>query len=72
MQARLSLVRFPSLIVAIFFALAAAIVLGGVLGYTLKPAVEIPGPTHVVVVHGEGSVSPDDTQCVWINKQKSC
>jgi hypothetical protein len=39
MQARLSLIRFPSFVVGVVFALTASLILGGVLGYTLKPTV---------------------------------
>jgi hypothetical protein len=70
MQARFTLVRFPSLFVAIVFAIAAAIVLGGVLGYTLKAPVVTAGRTHVIVVP-EGATTPTDS-CVWINNHKGC
>ena len=70
MQARLSLVRFPSLFVAIVFAVATAILLGGVLGYTLKPAVVTPGRTQVIVV--PQSANPTYAPCVWVNQKKAC
>lgn len=37
MQARLDLKRFPSMLVVIVFALVAALLLGGAVGYMLKP-----------------------------------
>ena len=70
MQARLSLVRFPSLFVAIVFAVATAIVLGGVLGYTLKPAVVTPGRTQVIVV--PQSANATYAPCVWVDQKKAC
>jgi hypothetical protein len=39
MQARLSSIRFPSFVVGVVFALSASLILGGVLGYTLKPPI---------------------------------
>lgn len=69
MQARLSLIRFPSFLVASAFALAAALILGGVLGYTLKPAVGIPGRTQVLVVHDPATTVPSDG-CIWVTTQK--
>jgi hypothetical protein len=42
MHGRLSLIRFPSFFVAVVFALAASLILGGVLGYTMKPRVSVP------------------------------
>jgi hypothetical protein len=46
-----SLSRFSSFVVAVVFALVASLILGGVLGYTLKPPVTVPGRTQVIVVH---------------------
>jgi hypothetical protein len=43
--------RSPSFAVAVVFALVAALILGGVLGYTVKPPVPVPGRTQVIVVH---------------------
>ena len=65
MQARLELIKFPSILFAIVFALAAALSLGAVLGYTLKPAER----TDVVVVHPPGSA---DIGCVWVDGKKAC
>jgi hypothetical protein len=50
MQARLSINRFPTRVVALVVALFAALTLGGSLGYTLKPATVISGATHTIVV----------------------
>lgn len=35
----------------VVFALAASLMLGGVLGYTVKPPVSVPARTQVIVVH---------------------
>ena len=70
MQPRLALTRFPSTVFALVFALIAALVLGGVAGYTLSPTKVTPGPTHVVLMPA-GSSGPD-TQCVFVNHQKAC
>jgi hypothetical protein len=48
MHARLSLIRFPSFFVAVVFALAASLILGAVLGYTMKPPVSGPGKTSAL------------------------
>lgn len=72
MQARLSLIRFPSFVIAVVFALAASLILGGVLGYTLKPPVSVPGRTQVIVVHDSSTGSAADA-CIWVSKhQKGC
>ena len=72
MQARLSLIRFPSFAVALVFALAASLILGGVLGYTLKPQVTIAGRSQVIVVH-DTAVAPSADACVWVTKDhKGC
>ena len=72
MQARLTLTRFPSFLFAIVFAVLAAIILGGVLGYTLKPAVVTPGRTQVIVLHDPGTLTSTDNPCVFVNHHKSC
>jgi hypothetical protein len=68
MQARLTINRFPSILVAIVFALAAALVLGGALGYVLKPVSTISGATKVLVVTNPGV----SDRCVFVDKQKEC
>ena len=87
MQARLQLVRFPATVFAFVFALAAALSLGAVLGYTLKPGVATQGRTEVVYVQSQGGPSSDLTRalptlsstpsstgdgCIWINGRKAC
>lgn len=70
MQARLSVTRLPSTLFALAFALVAALILGGVAGYSLMPTKVTPGPTRVVLVQS-GSY-PTDSACVWVNHQKEC
>jgi hypothetical protein len=68
MQARLAINSFPSILVAIVFALVAAVVIGGALGYALKPTSNISGATKVLVVSNPGA----SEQCVFVDKQKEC
>jgi hypothetical protein len=63
--------RFPSVLLAIIFALASALILGGVLGYTLKPAVHVPGPTQVLMVREPADTSTGAT-CIWLSGHKHC
>jgi hypothetical protein len=65
MQARFESKRFPSVIVAALFALAVSLLLGGTLGYVLKPAMIVSGPTHFVVVPATqpGSADPGAPAC---------
>jgi hypothetical protein len=72
LQARLEIKRFPSMFVLIVFALAAALVLGGALGYTLKPT-SLSGPARVIVVPDTPSVySSVNDSCVFVGKHKEC
>lgn len=71
MQARLSFIRFPPFLAATVFALLAALILGGVFGYTLKPTVSVPGRTQVLILH-EQDTSGAAEPCVWIDHQKAC
>jgi hypothetical protein len=72
MQARLSFIRFPSFAVTLVFALVAALILGGVVGYMLKPPATIAGRTQVIVVH-DTAVGPGADACVWVAKDhKGC
>lgn len=64
MQARLEVIRFPAFFFAIVFALAAALSLGAVLGYTLKPSFVTQGRTEVVYVQGQGGPSSDLTRAL--------
>jgi hypothetical protein len=68
MQARLELMRFPSIFFAIVFALAASLSLGAVLGYTLKPAPR----AEVVVVHELGGPASTESGCIWVDGKKGC
>lgn len=72
MQARLQLVRFPATLFALIFALAAALSLGAVLGYTLRPSLVAPSTPQVIVVHDSGSATPAGDACVWIDHKKVC
>jgi hypothetical protein len=72
MQARLALIRFPAVFFAIVFALAAALSLGAVLGYTLKPSFLTPASTQVIVVHEPGVATSAGPGCVWVDKKKHC
>ena len=49
MQARLQINRFPRLFAVVLFALTAAMVLGGALGYTLRSSVAGSGTSHAIV-----------------------
>ena len=74
MQARLEIKRFPSMLVAFILVLAATLLLGGTLGYVLKPAAVVSGPSHVITVPAsqpEGLNAGDNT-CVFINDHKAC
>jgi len=73
MQARLDIRRFPSTLLIIVFALVAALVLGGALGYTLKPTSVTSGPQRVIVVPNDqlGKPSIIDS-CVFVGKNKAC
>jgi hypothetical protein len=72
MQARLQLIRFPATLFAIVFAIAAALSLGAVLGYTLKTPVVVSGTPQVVVVHDSGTLAPSSDACIWVNHKKAC
>ena len=72
MQARLQLNRFPTLLFSVIFALAAAMVLGGTLGYLLKPSTLIPGRTQVLVIHDNLDSNPRADACIWVDGHKAC
>jgi hypothetical protein len=74
MQARLEMKRFPLTLVAVLFALAVTLLLGGTLGYALKPATVVSGPAHVIVVPAsqDGAANASDNRCYFINHQKVC
>ena len=72
MQARLQFIRFPTLLFSVIFALAAAMVLGGTLGYVLKPTTLLPGRTQVLVIHDNVDSNPRADACIWFDRHKSC
>jgi len=74
MQARLEIKRFPSMLVAILFALTVTLLLGGALGYALKPVTTVTGPTHVIVVPASqlDGANSSDNACQFIDHIKSC
>ncbi len=72
MQARLQLNRFPTLLVSVIFALAAAMVLGGTLGYAIKPPTLVPGRTQVLVIHSYLDSNPRADACIWFDGHKQC
>jgi hypothetical protein len=67
MRARLGFDRMPPLLFSLIFALAAAMVLGGTLGYVLKPSTLVPGRTQVLVIHDNDDSSPRAEACLWIS-----
>lgn len=69
MQARLTYVRFPLTLMALFFVMAAALLLGGVLGYELKPVTRT---VSTIVVERPGPVAPTTPACVWVDSRKGC
>ena len=74
MQARLQIKRYPSMLVAVIVALAASLLLGGTLGYVLKPATVVSGPSHVIVVPASqpNALNAGADTCVFINHHKGC
>ena len=72
MQAQLVIRRSPSTIILLLFAMAATLLVGGSLGYVLKPATVLNVPARVVVVHDEsglysvGGSAAVPEPCVWI------
>ncbi|TMD42817.1 MAG: hypothetical protein E6I88_03350 [Chloroflexi bacterium] len=69
MQARLTYTRYPLMFVALFFAVAAALLLGGILGYELKPTTVIPSAPQIIVEEPGPVAAP---VCVWDNNRKGC
>jgi hypothetical protein len=70
MQARLEIRRFPRAFVAFVLALAAALLLGGSLGYVLKPTTTVSGPSPTVVISSGqlGGASDNAYACDLINR----
>jgi hypothetical protein len=73
MQTRLEISRFPSILLVFVFAVVAALVLGGALGYALKPSSVIAGPGHVTYLPiSQLTSSGANDPCVFVDKQKQC
>jgi hypothetical protein len=81
MQAQLELKRSPVGAIIVAFSLAAALLLGGSLGYVIRPATVVNQPARVVVVHDESALyATGDTSsaypesCVWTTnpRHKDC
>ncbi len=70
MQARLEVRRFPMALIAIVFAVTAALVLGAALGYTLKGANVAAGPARFVVVQPTSEAGAD--ACLRVDSHKGC
>jgi len=69
MQARLTYTRYPLILVALFFAVAAALLLGGILGYELKPTTVTSSAPRIIVEEPGPVAAP---VCVWANNRKGC
>lgn len=66
MQARLQINRFPRLFAVVLFALTAAMVLGGALGYTLRSSVAGSGTSHSFVQQAStGAANPNTNSSAW-------
>jgi hypothetical protein len=48
------------------------LVLGGALGYVLKPASTISGPARVIFLSDSQVGNAHANDCVWSGKQKDC
>jgi hypothetical protein len=71
MQARLQVNRFPRLFAIVLFALTAAVVLGGALGYTIRASVAGPGPSHAIVQQDSNSPSNlNSNSSAWAQSHK--
>jgi hypothetical protein len=69
MQATQQVQSFPTRAIAIAFALA-AVALSGLLGYTLRPAIVVDGPTRTVVTSAQQPGASND--CVRLDSRKAC
>jgi hypothetical protein len=71
MQARLQINRFPRLFAVALFALTAAMVLGGALGYTLRASGAAPGPSHSIVQQDapDGAI-PNTHRSGWVESHQ--
>jgi hypothetical protein len=74
MQAQFVIRRSPTVLFSILFAIAVAVLIGGTLGYLLKPANIVSGPGRVVVVSTSSGAAAADEQCIWTANphQKAC
>jgi hypothetical protein len=72
MQAQPRFNCLPTQILAVIFAVMAAMVLGATLAYVLKPPTVVPGRTQVIVVHDAGGSSSDGYSCEWTVGHKAC
>lgn len=76
MQAQFVIRRSPVLLFSALFAVAVALLLGGALGYMLKPASTVSGPARYVVVStSAGSAVTADDRCILTTNprhQKAC
>lgn len=71
MQARLQINRFPRLFAVVLFALTAAMVLGGALGYTLRASSASPGPSHMIVQQdATGGANPNTNSSAQVRSHK--
>ncbi|HVS48119.1 MAG TPA: hypothetical protein VHJ99_04365 [Candidatus Dormibacteraeota bacterium] len=59
-------------LIAIVVAIAAALMLGAGLGYTLKGATVVSGPARVVVVGNQSSSQPGADACIRVDNHKAC
>jgi len=66
MQARLTINRFPRLFAVVLFALTAAVMLGGALGYTLRSSVAGSGTSHAFVQQDStGAANANTSSGAW-------
>ena len=70
MQAQLEIRRSSRALVALVLALAAALLVGGSLGYVLKPTTTVSGPSRTVVISSGqlGGASDNAYACDVINR----
>ena len=73
-QARLEFTRFPTSVLAFVFALVLAALIGGMLGYVIRPATPGGETSRVVVIRSDQLVESNsrDNACVFIDHHKAC
>jgi len=64
--------RFPVRLAVVVLALIAALLIGGALGYTLKPLPVVNDSTRLVVVHDGATSNPNDFGCIVVDGHKGC